>query len=47
MPMHRAGRRGDDVMGFWRDMQRDSYKVSRLSGDINAAEKGTLLKRLF
>lgn len=27
-------------------MQRDSYRLSRLSGDINAAEKGTLAKRL-
>jgi hypothetical protein len=33
-------------MGFWRDMQRDSYKLSRFSGDVNAAERGTLVKRL-
>lgn len=33
-------------MGFFKDLQRDSYKLSRLSGDINAAQKNRLAKRL-
>lgn len=35
------------MASFWRQLQRDSYKVSRLSGDVEAAEKGTLAKRLI
>lgn len=34
------------MSSFFKSLQRDSYKVSRLSGDVSAAERGTLVKRL-
>jgi hypothetical protein len=33
-------------MSFLRDIQRAAYLLSRAAGDVNAAEKGTLGKRL-
>lgn len=33
-------------MSFLRDVQRSSYLVSRAAGDLNAAQRGRLGKRL-
>lgn len=33
-------------MGFFQDLQRSSYKVSRFSGDVSAAQRGRLAKRV-
>ena len=34
------------MASFWRNLQRDSYKLSRVSGDVSAAQRGVLGKRL-
>lgn len=34
------------MSSFWKDLQRTSYRLSRFSGDVSAAQRGTLGKRL-